>query len=357
MVVFYSSKDVAEDIIRAICLAHSLKILWYISRSNLKRIKEGRKVFDLGIGINTGWVINEYRPFRKELRRYVRRSKVFEGLPISLAKRIESFSRDGKYSKIMIGHETMSAMNELYHDYEFDYKGMQKFKGLSQPVPIFELRSCYSFDAEVLARFKDLAWAIKQLQSIKVFDPKNIWLLMILIDIYTNKKDYRKVEIICREAIAVDDTVAKVHVALGVSLAEQNQYVEALLEFDKAISIQSNLWGSYIGKTSCLVFLGKYDECIKTCTYAIDRIPIYLREEFCHSLYYNIAAAYARQGNVKESLANLKRAIKISSRETLASLRKDKDGDFCSLYDNAEFKRIRQGKLKKSKKAKVKNKK
>jgi hypothetical protein len=123
LVVIYYSGDVEGDIVHAICLAHRLKIYWYISHNNLKRIKEGRKVFDLGIGINTGWVINEYRPFRKAVKKYVLKSKAFEGLPISLAKRIEGFSRNGKYSKIMIGHETMAAMNELYHDYEFDYRG------------------------------------------------------------------------------------------------------------------------------------------------------------------------------------------------------------------------------------------
>jgi tetratricopeptide (TPR) repeat protein len=216
------------------------------------------------------------------------------------------------------------------------------------------LKSCYSFEAEVLAGFKDLAWAIKQLENIKVFDPRNIWLLMTLIDIYTNKKDYKKVESNCREAIAVDDSVAKVHVALGISLAEQKQYAESLIEFDKAISIQPNLWGSYIGKTSSLIFLGKFDECIRTCTYAIERIPNYLRERFCDYLYYNMAAAYARKGSVKEALENLKKAVKIGGKETLASLRKDKDGDFCLLYENTAFKRIREAKLKRPEKKKAK---
>jgi len=356
LVVFYSSKDVAEDIVNAMLLAHMLKIHWYVSYTNIKRIKEGKKHFDLGIGINTGQTIKEYRPFRKKVEKFVRRRKTFEGLPISLAKRIEGFSRQGKYSKIMVGHHTMAELKKLHHDYEFEFRGLQKLKGLAQMTPIFELKSCFSQEAETLARFDDLRWAIRQLECIKVFDPSNIWLLMTLIDIYDNKKKYKKVEELCREAIAIEDQVANVHLTLGVSLGEQKKHEEALQCFNKAISLKSNYWGAYIGKTSCLIFLGLYDECIKIGSDTIKSIPKYLRNEYCDSLYYNIAAAYARKGSISKAISNIKKAVEIGGSETLKSLRKDEDGDFCNLYENTEFIKVRKGKLKAKRKKQKKQK-
>ena len=108
LVVFYYSKDVSKDIVCAIELANTLKILWYIGVINRKRVREGKKILDLGVGINTGEVINERRPTITELKKLVPRRITIEGLAISLAKRIEGLSRQGQYSRIMIGHRTMA---------------------------------------------------------------------------------------------------------------------------------------------------------------------------------------------------------------------------------------------------------
>lgn len=343
LVVFYYSKDVAEDIICAIELANTLKILWYIGVINRKRTREGKKILDLGVGINTGQVINEYRPMITELKRLIPIRKTIEGLPISLAKRIEGFSRQGQYSRIMVGHRTMAELNKTYHNYDYQPMGLQKFKGISQEIPVFELKSCYSYDAEIMAEYSDLNWAIKQLERIKVFDPSNIWLLMTLIDIYGCKKNYKKVEKLCREALAVEDSVSNIQHELGDSLNEQKKYKEALEHFDKAISLRWDSWASHVGKSSCLIFLGQYDECIKTYEYIIPSIPTWLPEQYRHTLYCNMAAAYARKGDKRKALVNIKKAVKLGGREVVTYLKKDKDKDFCNLYENTEFKQICRG--------------
>ncbi|TKJ38640.1 MAG: hypothetical protein CEE38_02755 [Planctomycetes bacterium B3_Pla] len=344
LVVFYCSKDVAEDIANSIALANTLKLMWYTSKTNRKRVNEGKKILDLGIGINTGYVTYEYRLVLNDLKRYIQKRKTFEGLPISLAKRIESFSRKGKYSRIMLGHQTIAELNKIYHWYEYEPMGLQRFKGMSQEVPIFELKTCYTVDAEVFGKSKEFDWEIKQLERIRVSDPSNIWLLMTLIDIYGYRKNYKKVVKFCREALAIEDGVSSIHDELGDALEEQRKYKEALTEFDKAISLRWDSWSSYRGKSACLIFLGQYDECIKTCAYAISNIPAYLTKHSGHALYYNMAVAYARKGDKRKALTSIKKALKLRRRETLDALRKDRDKDFCSLYTNPEFKRIRAGK-------------
>lgn len=95
LAVFYSSKDVTADILRAIDFANELKVRWYTSDTNLKRVKEGKKIIDLGVGINTGSVILDQRPFRKKLGNLVCRRKTFEGLAISVARGSKGYPEKG----------------------------------------------------------------------------------------------------------------------------------------------------------------------------------------------------------------------------------------------------------------------
>ena len=67
-----------------------------------------------------------------------------------------------------------------------------------------------------------------------------------------------------------------------------------------------------------------------------------------------MSAAYAWKGNVKKAIANIKKSILIGGKETLEKLKKDKGENFCSLYDNEEFKRLRAGKWKKDDRKRVK---
>lgn len=253
----------------------------------------------------------------------------------------------------MIGHRTMAELNELHQLYEFESMGMQRLKGMSQEIPVFELKSCYTSEAEIFGEIREFDWEIKQLERIKVFDPANMWLIMMLIDFYRNKNNHKKVEKLCREAIAIDNTVRNIHHELGVSLHEQKKYEEALKHFDTAINLRWDSWYSYIGKSVCFLELGSWDKCIETCKYAIENILSGLKRLFCDDLYYYMAAAYAWKGDVKKAIANIKKAIKIGGTETLRKLKKDQGENFCNLYDNAEFKQLRAGRWKKDGKCRV----
>jgi tetratricopeptide (TPR) repeat protein len=183
---------------------------------------------------------------------------------------------------------------------------------------------------------------IRQLENIKIYDPSNIWLYMTLIDIYSHNKNYKKVEQLCKEAIAIDGTVANIYYELADALLRRKQYDESLQYSDKAILLRPNLWHLYSVKTSALIFLGLLDKCIDTCSYIISHAPEwYLKQsEF---VYYNLAAAYARKGDVVNALKNIKKTIKIGDIKTIRSIRKDEDQDFYKLSNNPVFKRLLQG--------------
>ena len=67
-----------------------------------------------------------------------------------------------------------------------------------------------------------------------------------------------------------------------------------------------------------------------------------------------MAAAYAKKGNTRKAISNIKKAIGFGENEIIKSLKKDEDGDFCNLYENAEFIKIRKGTLKAKRKLKKK---
>ena len=349
LLVLFSSKNIKTDIGNAIDLAVYLKILWWISSTNRKRIIEGKKIFDLGIGINTGKVMADNRPYRKGMKKLAPKRKTLEGFAISLAKRIETFSRQGKYSKIMLGHNSVAEFNKLYHNYEFEYVGLQKLKGLAQEIPIFELKSSYTESAESIAKYKNLGWIIKQLKHIRDADPSNIWLYMVLINIYAHKGNYKRVEKLCKEAIAIDNTVANIHYELAIALNKQKRYDESLLYSDRAINLSPNLWHLYDEKINALIFEGSYEECIKTCKYVISHAPEWYIKYHSDWVYYDMAAAYARKGDKINAFKNLRKAVKIGGGEIIHYLKEDEDRDFYNLYDDPQYKKIIQVKVRKIK--------
>jgi class 3 adenylate cyclase len=167
VVFFVSKKNTTRDVIDALDLATFLKILWYTTNTNRKRIKEGKKILDLGVGISTGKVMLDNRPYKQSIKKLIDKRKTLEGFAISLAKRIENFSRQGKYSRIMLGHSSITELSKVHHHYEFEYHGLQKLKGLAQEIPIFELKSTYFEGAEGIAVRADLSWVTRILNSLK----------------------------------------------------------------------------------------------------------------------------------------------------------------------------------------------
>ena len=78
-------------------------------------------------------------------------------------------------------------------------------------------------------------------------------------------------------------------------------------------------------------------------------------ENFKHVLFYNMAAAFARKGNVSMAIKSIKKAIKFGRQQVMRELRADEDGDFRNLYGNPQFKKTIKRTSKKSKDKKRKD--
>ncbi len=128
--------DLATDVDTAVNVGLDLKRRWLLSKDNKERIYEGQLPTDLGIGIHLGKAfINRSREDGK-----VRYQP--EGYAINLAKRMESHSRDGRFTHVYVSE---AARNELYllrdeATYAFAPPHSIQPKGISRDIRVFEVK-------------------------------------------------------------------------------------------------------------------------------------------------------------------------------------------------------------------------
>ena len=137
--VFLYSGAHVFDARNALLIALKIKLGWLASAFNQRILKEGRLVSRIGVGINSGKVIKDVRPWRKSLG--PARPNV-EGYAINLTKRIESSSRGGHAYQVMVGDSFYRLCgNGGNINVEFTRPQTYEFKGLGQDITLYEVVS------------------------------------------------------------------------------------------------------------------------------------------------------------------------------------------------------------------------
>lgn len=122
-------------------LAFRLKIMWLFSDSNIKRLDDHKAPTDMGVGIHTGPVMVQL-PGAKDA------SPHCEGYSITLCKRVESASREGKDCQIFLSQNA----KQLIEDHFFVYtKEVQNspMKGIPSPPKLYEVTGFVFFDLSI----------------------------------------------------------------------------------------------------------------------------------------------------------------------------------------------------------------
>ncbi len=133
MIVPDNNELIAQAIDEAIRIAIDLKRTWLFTSYNEDRIEAKLLPNDLGIGIHSGKI-------------FMDQDNKPQGYAINLAKRIESSSREGKYTRI---HLSEAAQGQLYYlkdepNYKFvDTPFVSGLKGITDVVKVFEIRHHY----------------------------------------------------------------------------------------------------------------------------------------------------------------------------------------------------------------------
>src|SRR5207247_8126259 len=116
----------------AIYIAAEIKRRWLLSEFNKRRIREGKVFYDLAIGIHCGNVMITHHPGTD-------RPFNAEGYAINLAKRIETKSRDGELSRIMISKNVFDRTAEYSIPVQAEFRGDVELRGMYGSCPIYEL--------------------------------------------------------------------------------------------------------------------------------------------------------------------------------------------------------------------------
>lgn len=219
------------DVKTALALAIDMKRRWLCSDQNFSRIRDGKSIIDIGIGINCGYVVvgNHWRISSDHV---VREECTPEGYAINLAKRIEGYSRSGTYSKIFASRSVFTVL-AIDFQIAFSPVSIAAFKGISQPVPIYEIKS--------FGHVEDTAFA-PSLSSTQVeiyekavdYNPHELWLILDLAHHCFDKEDYLKAERGYRLALEVDPEFTAAHMYLGRSYYRAFLDEEALPHLERA---------------------------------------------------------------------------------------------------------------------------
>ena len=257
--IFVSKKNdlLARDIDVAIAIALDLKRGWLMTKYNRSRIKQRLLPVDLAVGIHFGKV-------------YVKEEKA-EGYAINLAKRIESTSREGKFTHILLSESAHGHLDYLNYEksYKFDQPSIKKAKGISSVIKAVEIKHHFlptdwedTFpdkpeETSILFEKYSLDDILKVFRNAYEINPNNLWLaeeyiyLMILNvgsklrktgredDVNARKRAYAPVAKIARRIVSSDLRDATLLSIWGQILGligdyakEEEKYIEAI-ELDK----------------------------------------------------------------------------------------------------------------------------
>lgn len=191
--------DLSRDIDNAIKIALDLKRKWLLGYDNKRRINNGQLPIDIGIGIHSGKVyVNEEKGQRGRIEYRP------EGYTINLSKRIESDSRRGNFTRILLSEAARGELHTLKDEYtyRFDVPFTIKPKGIAHDIKVFEVKNHFlptdwqNMPSEVSMIYDDIDdQKVKVAKNAYMINPMNLWLAeeyILLTIMNADKKLTRK---------------------------------------------------------------------------------------------------------------------------------------------------------------------
>ncbi len=111
----------------------AVKMIEAIEQANAKRQMRGLPTFRMGIGVNTGVVT------AGGLGAADRLQYTIIGDTVNTTARLEGYNRNFSESGVVVSAQTVEALGERRHDFNFEDLGLQNFKGKSEAITIYRL--------------------------------------------------------------------------------------------------------------------------------------------------------------------------------------------------------------------------
>lgn len=167
----------------ALKAAIQLKNIWLTQDFSEERVREHRAPLNLGIGINMGQV---FYTNRADGQRRI------EGNTVNLGKRIESFSRSGKYSQIMFSQRARDTIRSsvirhsqlrqrvFFHEHA---PSLELMKGVAQQQHVYELKFYHRLGVPTQEM------VFEQYGQMFLKERSNVWAYYQLFEYYAYQRD------------------------------------------------------------------------------------------------------------------------------------------------------------------------
>jgi class 3 adenylate cyclase/tetratricopeptide (TPR) repeat protein len=233
-----------EDVEIALQIAIKMKRKWLLCPLNQERIREGRSIFDIGIGIHQGpillgkhhrFLFQEDDTSKKNRDLSVVEKITPEGHSINLAKRIETHSRELHFSQILISHNVFNLVDPDFR-IAFRRSEIGPFKGISQTIPVYEAIGIGHFDDQAFEPgFKDNELEIYELAVTN--NPDMVWLLLDLGHYYFDVENYERSAEMYQQVINIIPDFAPAHMYLGRCWFRSYRNEEAVCSLECALQL------------------------------------------------------------------------------------------------------------------------
>ncbi|MCH9035284.1 MAG: adenylate/guanylate cyclase domain-containing protein, partial [Planctomycetes bacterium] len=171
--------DFGRDVDTAITIAFGLKRRWLLSDENTNRIKDsGLLPIDIGIGIHVGhtWIdqsqASKNRSEQNPPDPQNPTGAKPEGYAVNLAKRVESHSRNGRYTNVFLSEAAHGAWQNSPDERTiiFDEQQVIEPKGISRKIAVFEVK--HHFLPTDWAELQDVSMRGKSLLNPQAANPE-----------------------------------------------------------------------------------------------------------------------------------------------------------------------------------------
>lgn len=227
-VLLLYTKRPERDVKVALDTAIELKREVFLSRFN--RTRQGRSFFDVGIGIHYGRVVLKRHPSTRGADRKFNA----EGYSINLTKRIEGYSRNGTFSKIMLSKRFAELVTTpMILSKRLDIA----LAGIYGAFPMYELQVCGNIDepeyAPNISR-EDIDYYVAALEN----SGYDMWLSLTVARRYYDEEDYPTAERYYNAAIERFPNFAVGYRYLGRNFYRQNKFREARQVLERACELE-----------------------------------------------------------------------------------------------------------------------
>lgn len=218
----------------ALKAAIQFKNIWLAQRFNIERVLNHHAPFEAGIGISYGRVF---------LRNRVDGQRRIEGYAVSLGKRVESASRLGRFSGIMLNQDACETLRSavIAHTqlrqrvfFERHEHTMDMLKGVISTQPVYELKFCHRIRVPLPAD------AVAQHAAIFAVDPTRIWSYYQLVEYYAyDQGDWDMAYQLASRAHVMYPNDEKVKLDLANYHLERNELQMSLMYCKQALAINA----------------------------------------------------------------------------------------------------------------------